>query len=49
VSLHIYKWGFWIRINGKGFSIDWDRRPLFSERYGLRRVRRWWRLSFEVL
>lgn len=49
MDLSIFKWGFWLWINGAGISVEWDRPVLFSERYGYRRVRRWGRISMQLL
>lgn len=49
MQLSVYKWGFWVRVAGKGLRMEWDRPALFSERYGYTRVRRWWKLSFQIL
>jgi hypothetical protein len=53
VSWHIYDGGFWLRIGerGRGFAISDKIKhpPLFSERYGHRRVYRIGKWGFEIL
>lgn len=44
-----WKWGFWIKANGKGFRLATQTYPLFSERYGYRKVYRFCGLQFEIL
>lgn len=41
--------GFYFRICGYGLSFDIDLPPLFSERYGLRRVLRIGKLAIQFL
>ena len=40
---------FWFRINGYGFNIRRNSKPLFSERNGLRKVYRYKDIAFEFL
>jgi hypothetical protein len=53
VSWHRYDGGFWLRIGkrGRGFAIadKIKHPPLFSERYGHRRVYRIGKWGFEIL
>jgi hypothetical protein len=41
--------GFYFRLLGYGLSVERDRRPSFSERYGYKRVWRIGRWAIEVL
>lgn len=53
VSWHRYDGGFWLRIGnlGRGFAISDKIKhlPLFSERYGYRKVYRIGKWAFEIL
>jgi hypothetical protein len=49
IQLSIFKWGFWLRVNDFGVAVELDRPKMFSERYGYTRIRRWWRLSLQIL
>lgn len=40
---------FFIRLCGYGVSIQWDSKPLFSERYGYRKVWRYKKIAVEFL
>ena len=48
MQYRIFKWGFWVRIKGKGFWLGKDNgmAPLFSERYGYKAVRRFLGLKY---
>lgn len=50
LAYHIWKWGFWFRILGKGFwfKID-DGIVLFSEREGYHVVRQIGPVKFQML
>ena len=43
--------GFWIRFRGgRGFSVVYSTNPpMFSERYGYRKVFRLWRFKYQTL
>jgi hypothetical protein len=53
VSWHRYDGGFWLRIGkrGRGFAVSDKIKhpPLFSERYGYRKVLRIGKWGFEIL
>jgi hypothetical protein len=49
VLAHVYRWGFWIRIFGRGVRVERDARLLFSERYGYTRALRIGRWSVRWL
>ena len=53
VSWHAYDGGFWLRIGnrGRGFAVVNKSKnpPLFSERYGYRKVYRIGKWGFEIL
>ena len=48
IKAYFWKWGFWIRIFDYGIAVSTDE-PIFSERYGYRRVLRIMGIKFEYL
>ncbi len=51
VTWHSYPGGFWVRVMGRGISIENKQkcRPLFSERNGYRRIVRFGRWGAESI
>ena len=51
VQISMFKWGFWIRVFGKGIWLGKDNGlpPLFSERYGHKIVKRFLGFKFQLL
>lgn len=46
-NIHFYRWGLWYRLRGRGYSFSFNDKlaPLFSERYGFRKVYRFWKFK----
>lgn len=50
-NIYFYTWGFWYRVWGKGYNFSFNDKipPLFSERYGYRKVYRFWKFKITKL
>jgi hypothetical protein len=49
LTVTTYKDGFWFRLNGKGLSVTWNGRMLFSERNGYEKMVRIGKLKIKFL
>lgn len=49
IAFYLSTTSFFIRLCGYGISIRWNSSPLFSERYGYRKVWRYKKIAVEFL